>query len=443
MIESLGIISNPAGIIFNMKQQDEESCVSFQFRHSQDYSGSEEILIGVVCYASHDQLRVAISAEHDSIQKAIEDNEVIDPDTTTQPIRGADRKSGLSDDGITHQDSFEKFLAETGLDEIDLLAPLRLDRIYIPKPWGQEIWYTGIEERGICSVQGVPLPWLLEAAGSVITGTKTLTPILLKILDPLPEKVMGDLYFELHQEKREVYIVTHIDEEAWPDSIGKIRYGFNPEKIRSYGKEQQFKSAYLACVEEYREVRNKIDGDPRETNPELIAKEIILRNKMDEFTSLRSLIVGDVIQVQPYTPHSLQHGVRVIEFQTPHYERFILSFGQKVLTQDHWDTKQALECVNFNISNEPIQSRDATAQGLIADFEEFTVNRLVLEQGTRKIVETSTYSLIIGVIGTVEVNNITIRPEDGVYIPACVDSIQISNAKPELATVLLAQPNTL
>lgn len=42
---------------------------------------------------------------------------------------------------------------------------LVLDPIKIPKPWGQEIWYTGIETRGQSNIsaQGftTPLPWVL------------------------------------------------------------------------------------------------------------------------------------------------------------------------------------------------------------------------------------------------------------------------------------------
>jgi hypothetical protein len=64
---------------------------------------------------------------------------------------------------------------------------------------------------------------------------------------------------------------------------------------------------------------------------------------MDDFTWLKPVSVGDVVQVPRLLPHALQHGVRVVEFQTPVYERKILSFGQRVLTQGHWDTEEAVD----------------------------------------------------------------------------------------------------
>ena len=53
-------------------------------------------------------------------------------------------------------------------DWINLTAPLRLDQVTVPKPWGAEIWYTGIESRGVCSIQNTPLPWLIALSqGSI------------------------------------------------------------------------------------------------------------------------------------------------------------------------------------------------------------------------------------------------------------------------------------
>jgi len=434
MIQFLGLVSDPADTMLNLhklnlQQHSGESCAYFQFNHCQYYSDNETKLISVVCYANKNQLRVAISADHESIQRAIQ-------------IGEKKRDAKINDAGGENEFRiiYDRIVAETGIADIDLLSPLRLNTVTIPKPWGQEIWYTGIEERGVCSVQGVPLPWILELVGPLLTGTKSLSPILLKILDPLPQEITGDLYFELHQEKREVYIVTHVDKTAWPDSVGKIRYGFNPEKIDSYENEQQFKSAYLASVNEYKNVRQEIDLNPAENNPELEAKEESLRKAMDEYTSLKSLRVGDVIQVQPFTPHSLQHGVRVIEFQTPHFERFILSFAQKVLTQDHWDTEEAVQCVRFS---EPDETNTPEDESLIADFEEFSVTRLALEPGIDKFIEGiegNVYSLIIGVQGEAKVNNMLLLPEEGFYIPACVDSLTISNTGTDQATILIARP---
>ena len=77
----------------------------------------------------------------------------------------------------------------------------------------------------------------------------------------------------------------------------------------------------------------------------LAAERETLKNRrsMQAFTGSRALRKGDVVQVAPHVPHSLQQGVQVFEFQTPTYERNIISFNQKVLTQDHWDSDYAIE----------------------------------------------------------------------------------------------------
>jgi hypothetical protein len=427
MIKSLDTTATPADVLTDLLQQPGESCVFFQFNHVEYYSTGGVIQVGVICYTNQDELRVAVSVNHEAIKQAIQSSE----ENVAPPLNGESELRA----------TYNKIVADRGIADIDFFSPLALDTVKIAKPWGQEIWYTGIEERGVCSVQNIPLPWLLDLAGPLLTGTESPTPILLKILDPLSDEVAGDLYFELHKEKREVYVVTHIDKSAWPDSIGQIRYGFNPEKIKTYENDEQFKAAYLASVDKYRMVRNRIDRNPIDAHPELEEEEKTLRNKMEEFTSLRSLRVGDVIQVHPFTPHSLQHGVRVVEFQTPHYERFILSFAQKVLTQDHWDTNEAMDCVRVL---EPPETKTETEtrleHSLIADFDEFSVTRIVLEPGATEIIERSTYSLVMGVQGEAQVNNLPVHPEEGFYIPACIKSLNLTNTRAEQATLLIAQP---
>lgn len=49
----------------------------------------------------------------------------------------------------------------------ELGAAVNLIPVVIPKPWGREVWYTGMEARGRSGVghadSSVPLPWLLQA----------------------------------------------------------------------------------------------------------------------------------------------------------------------------------------------------------------------------------------------------------------------------------------
>ena len=248
-----------------------------------------------------------------------------------------------------------------GAIQIALNRPLLLAPVTVAKPWGREIWFTGIEARGQAGVYGeggiLPLPWLLEVAAPEVLGVESSALNLLKILDPLPEPVYGDLYFELHEEKREVYVVTAVDRRCWPNGVGAIRYGFDPAVRAHYPSDAAFRRAYLESVQAYEAVRDRIqavedswrteegyglrDPVPAATSrrwraalpPDLRRLEAERRRIMEGFTLLRPLRVGDVVQVPLRLPHALQHGVRTVEFQTPVYERRILSFAQKVLTQ--------------------------------------------------------------------------------------------------------------
>ncbi|HEY0892221.1 MAG TPA: hypothetical protein VGE32_04125, partial [Cellvibrio sp.] len=142
-------------------------------------------------------------------------------------------------------------------------APWLLAPVHIPKPWGQEIWYTGIEARGQAGVVGnngnIPLPWLLELMSGRIGLPDRTQPILLKVLDPLSDEVFGDLYFELHQAKQEVYVVTHINQKAWPEGVGAIQLGFVPRVRQRYKSDKEFKQAYLDSVKAYEYVRRLLD----------------------------------------------------------------------------------------------------------------------------------------------------------------------------------------
>lgn len=306
-----------------------------------------------------------------------------------------------------------------------LLAP-----IHIPKPWGQEIWYTGIETRGQAEVTGdignIPLPWLLELMSGRIGLLDTCQPILLKVLDPFPDEVYGDLYFELHQEKQEVYVVTHVNQNAWPDGIGAIQLGFAPQTRQRYETDDEFKQAYLDSVKAYEQIRRLLDDELDEkkvvvgigskqpvTSSQLISwinelsqqtetkalvdKEIELRKAMNRFVGQCPVAVGDVVAVPNLVPHALQHGVRVVEFQTPVYERKILSFGQKVLTQSHWDTEAALELVDMDFARlQPPELISLSPQlriERIVNFDDFEVQRIQLDG--HHVVNGGVYSVLM------------------------------------------------
>lgn len=370
-------------------------------------------------------------------------------------------------------DTFHAFSKANDLPVLNLSAPLLLQTVSIPKPWGREIWYTGIEERGVSRVTdglfSVPLSWVLSVAPKRLVANHERQVNLLKILDPLAEEVYGDLYFELHEEKREVYVVTNVDRQAWPDGVGAIRYGFNPEVRRTFSSDEAFKMAYLGVVRDYEDLRSDIDqqldnyrkaegiasNDPVPSEvmkrwvsmlpPTVLAQEKKLREEMNCFTSLLPLEEGDVVQVPLLTPHSLQHGVRTIEFQTPVYERMILSFAQKVLTQDHWDTEEALEQAIVGVPPVPELTLLEEGQGYrieeIVMFEDFQVIRLTISSSSEYLLpKTHHYVLLMVINGAVECQNTSLTKEHAVLLPAVRSDTRLANRSDRESIVLLATP---
>ncbi len=331
----------------------------------------------------------------------------------------------------------------------DLGAAIDLATHIEPKPWGREIWYTGVEERGVCGYCSdgahVPIPWL-RAALPDDDSSRDL--VLLKILDPLSEPVRGDLYFELHRQKREVYVVTHIDPDAWPDGTGYIRFGFDQLLRAAYPDDEGFRAAYLQAVEDYEAVRRALDDAPPANGTQLQAledREEALRHAMDNFTHKRPLQLGDVVKVPLHTPHALQHGVRTVEFQTPVYERLILSFGQKVLTQGHWDTVAALDVAELDTPEPEVFQQLAIAAGSrserIVDFDDFEVWRVSLEAGAEWAMPSlRAYALTMVVAGEVAIGGGRYGPEQACYLPAGVSGPASNPGVAGDAVFLFAMP---
>ncbi len=253
---------------------------------------------------------------------------------------------------------------------ISLDDPQPLGPVAIPKPWGREIWFTGMEARGESRIgHGAALSigtYLALAPEHLSCGN---LPVLLKILDPRPEPVLGELYLEVHESKQEVYVVTHVEPAAWPEGRGRIRYGISQAKRHSYGSDDDFRAAFLAALKRYEDVRGDVDAGAEH----LSEAEAAARAEALTFTDERTLAVGDVIAVPVWVPHSLQPGVRVVEFQTPTYERFILSSSQKVLTQPGWDSAHAV--AHMRLDTPAVEPPEPVSDGVerIVRFDEFGV----------------------------------------------------------------------
>jgi hypothetical protein len=416
MISSLGQVADPSHII----SMHRDGLVHLSFIHQPDYSEEPGPMhLHVLFERKGLEASICISAE------AFDVDQLQASGTNLATIAKAHQLSCLRLD-----------------------TPWPLEVVKVPKPWGAEIWYTGIEARGVCTSAGIPLPWLLACLPKTMVGSASgSAPLLLKILDPLPNPDLGNLYFELHDKKIEVYIVTHVDRVVWPDGVGKIRYGFDQACRAAYKNDTAFKAAYLKSVQTYEQCRADIDtlldqarqkaglggNDPvapetmerwlQALPPEMTEQERQLRNEMEAFTHLRSIKAGDVIRVEPFFPHSLQHGVRVIEFQTASYERFILSFGQKVLTQSHWDTEAALDQAILDMPPEEdftlLPGLPGANLEVIADFSAFRAIRMTIAaRSTVALPESDDYRLLICASGDLTLSGGALNAEDAVLIPA-------------------------
>ncbi|MEZ5552801.1 MAG: hypothetical protein R3E82_18105 [Pseudomonadales bacterium] len=324
-----------------------------------------------------------------------------------------------------------------------LQDPVALEAVPIAKPWGQEIWYTGIEARGESRVVGaggtVSLAHYLAAAPDALCRRQAI--VLLKVLDPRPEPVLGELYFEVHEEKREVYVVSHVDAGAWPEGQGAIRFGMDQRRREAMGDEA-FRAAFLDAVARYERLRDQVDAGSRELGEE----EAAARDAVHAFTALRPLRVGDVVVVPTWTPHALLHGVRVVEFQTPTYERHIISFGQKVLTQAHWDSALAISRMQLE-PPEPAQFEPITpGVSRIARFPDFGVWRAAVEPGGRlQLPADLPYALCLCVDGEIELagrtGSLNLTREKAAFIPHRALTAAVANASgTHPAIVLIAAP---
>ncbi len=301
--------------------------------------------------------------------------------------------------------------------KIQYTQPVRLVPVSVPKPWGQEIWFTGMEVRGesrVLTTDGQALPISTYLQHDTHAASANESVLLLKILDPKPDPVSGDLYFEVHSEKREVYIVTHVDAAAWPNGLGGIRFGMSQEKRAELGDEA-LRTEYLKAVQSYEKVRRAIDAGTQ--SPFLVMQEMALRKRMESFTHLRPLRVGEVVHVPIWFPHALQHGVRVVEFQTATYERLIVSFAQKVLTQDHWDTETAIR--GMSLDPGVVQPPEVISKGIerIARFDHFNVWRTQHHAGVFSLPEHIPYAVVMAVGGSARVGDLALEAECAAFIP--------------------------
>jgi len=326
-------------------------------------------------------------------------------------------------------------------------CPFSLEVINIPKPWGYEGWYTGVEKRGVALVTDkwgkTELPYALNIFKKQVLENYPETLILLKTLNPLSEDVIGDLYFELHEKKWEVYIVTEIDKTAWPSGTGIIKAGLHPEKIKIYQKKYGAKwktfllKDFRKTIGEYEKIRSQIDCSNGKISYQINKQEIKLRQKASKFIGDCQVKVGDIISFPVFQMHSLRHGIKVIEFQTPHYERLILMFAQKVLTQNHWDTEEALNKMLMEVYQQPKLDCLHKSSGLLierfVDFPKFTADRIRIDPNFFcEDQMDGKYHLLITISGQARIITkscypVNLNREEAMFLPVGTGSYRLEN----------------
>ena len=227
-------------------------------------------------------------------------------------------------------------------------GPVPLQPVAVDKPWGREVWYSGMEERGesaVATASGVvPLSRYLAECGRVAPV------ILLKGLQP----TNGNLYLEVHEVKSEVYIVDRID------GVGRMLLGARRNVLARVGE--------AAFREALRDAATAAEAG----NADVAA----VRSYMNPV----ELAVGDAVTIPLRVPHSLLRGVHVVEFQTPVFERRILAASQPVVTQRGWDVDDAVAVMDLSVEPVVVSPVEGDVQ-VIARVPGFSVTRYRLGRG--------------------------------------------------------------
>jgi len=251
-------------------------------------------------------------------------------------------------------------------------------------------------------------------------------------------------------------VVTEIDKTAWPSGTGIIKAGLHPDKITEYQKIHGEKWSdfllknFKQAIAEYEMLRRQIDESTESISTELTAQELSLREKAAAFVGDCSVRVGDIVSFPVFQLHSLQHGIKVIEFQTPHYERLIVMFSQKVLTQKHWDTADALSKILPEIYELPELERLHKSAGILAerfvDFPQFTADRISLD--TNHVWNdqlNGQYHLLITISGQATVfpengQSVIMNPEEALFLAVGMGSYRLMNTGDTPLIYLKAMP---
>ena len=138
------------------------------------------------------------------------------------------------------------------------------------------------------------------------------------------------------------------------------------------------------------------------------------------------------------------------EFQTPHYERLILMFAQKVITQNHWDTDNAINKMETEVYHPPKLDCIHNSKYLIVerftDFPQFNFDRICLEsKNSYEIQLDGKYQPLIIISGIAEVvsntgKSIKLKKEESLFIPVSMGCYKIESIGQNHLICLNASP---
>ena len=147
--------------------------------------------------------------------------------------------------------------------------------------------------------------------------------------------------------------------------------------------------------------------------------------------------------------------MRVFEFQTPTYERNIISFNQQVLTQNHWDSEYAVSKMSLEGPAAPqlelLEENAAELTERIVDFDDFEVLRTTLTPNHSIDADLSHGYLMIAMLaGELQINCVAgtlalaasstpTSLNTAALVPAGAKDVQLS-ANSQGATLLIARP---
>ena len=409
------------------------------------------------------------SKDYVNFQELIEikfDDSIKDKNNLFIKKRGCIWKSIISRDALlkiisqNQETPLESIAKNRHASIISTDKPFRLEILNITKPWGYESWYTGVEKRGVVKIVDnygkTELPYSLKIFKKQLLANFPEELILLKKLNPSSKPTIGDLYYEMHEKKWEVYVVTEIDKTAWPSGTGIVKAGLNSEKIRKYKKKYKrnwkkfLVQDFMKAIAKYEAVRRKIDFSNKNIAKELLENEPILRKEAASFVGDYYVREGDIVSFPVFQIHSLQHGIKVIEFQTPHYERLIVMFSQKVITQDHWDSERALKIMIPEVYNPPKPKQLLKSEGFslerFVDFPQFTADRLILQPKISWNDQLrNQYHILIAISGKGKIItegglSIHFNREEALFLPISMGSYVLKNTGKSPLTYLKAMP---